>query len=81
MTDSFVDVLAVKERLFSFGRSVDELIQNHNLARVNVLLQNGIVEMEFNLNTLNTFWMNKENGTRTGFEPATSGLTCRCSTN
>ena len=27
------------------------------------------------------FWMNKEKLTRAGFEPATSGLTCRRSTN
>ena len=27
------------------------------------------------------FWMNKEKFTRAGFEPATSGLTCRSSTN
>ena len=27
------------------------------------------------------FWMNTEKLTRAGFEPATSGLTCRCSTN
>ena len=29
----------------------------------------------------NLFWMDKEKLTRAGFEPATSGLTCRCSTN
>ena len=27
------------------------------------------------------FWMNKDKLTRVGLEPATSGLTCRCSTN
>ena len=30
---------------------------------------------------LDKFWTNKENLTRVGFEPATSGLTCRRSTN
>ena len=30
---------------------------------------------------LDKFWMNKEKLTRAGFEPATSRLTCRCSTN
>ena len=30
---------------------------------------------------LDKFWINKEKFTRAGFEPATSGLTCRRSTN
>ena len=30
---------------------------------------------------LDKCWMNKETFTRAGLEPATSGLTCRCSTN
>ena len=30
---------------------------------------------------LDTFWMKREKFTRAGFERATSGLTCRCSTN
>ena len=30
---------------------------------------------------LDKFWMNKDKFTKAGFEPATSGLTCRCSTN
>ena len=30
---------------------------------------------------LDTFWKNKEEFTRAGFEPATSRLTCRRSTN
>ena len=31
-------------------------------------------------NHFGTFWINKVKFTRAGFEPATSGLTCRCST-
>ena len=35
----------------------------------------------FTIFSLDKFWMNKEKLTRGGFEPATSGLTCRRSTN
>ena len=43
--------------------------------------ENKVIQCYLLEKTFNTFWMNKEKFTRTGFEPATSGLTCRCSAN
>ena len=39
------------------------------------------LQLRLNLLPNNTFWINKERITRAGFETATSGLTCRRSTN